>query len=529
MLPPTRKPVVLIVLDGFGIAKEGRGNAVTLANTPNFDFLQRNYPFTTLQASGVAVGLPWGEAGNSEVGHLTIGSGRVLYHHLPRIIFSINDGSFFKNDAFLKAAEHVKQNSSSLHILGLTSSGSVHSYIDHLYALLEFTKRETLPRVFLHAITDGKDAPQQEGAVFLSGLEERIKKGWPTATMASLVGRFYAMDRDEKWDRIRSAYELLVDGKGNEFNDTAAYINESYQKGLTDQFIEPAYRIDEAGKAVGRISDNDALIIFDFREDSMREISEAFVRPGFDLFPKRNLQNFLMVTMTEYEKTIPALAAFQPLEINWPLGRVFSDAGKTQLHIAETEKYAHVTYFFNGGQEKPFVGEERMLVQSSAVPHFDDKPEMMAEEIKSRVLENLQKYDFILVNFANSDMVGHTGNLEATQKAVEVVDKVVGEITAAVTASGGVCIITADHGNAEQKIDPVSGKPATEHTLNPVPFFLVGEKFKLDAEKSKETTKKEEEETRGILADIAPTILEIIGLPKPDEMTGKSLLKILLG
>ncbi|MFY9461976.1 MAG: 2,3-bisphosphoglycerate-independent phosphoglycerate mutase, partial [Candidatus Sungiibacteriota bacterium] len=517
----------LMILDGYGIGPQGRGNAITTAKKPALDLIEKTYPFTTLQASGVAVGLPWGEAGNSEVGHLTIGAGRVLYHHLPRIIFSIHDGSFFKNEAFLKAAEHVKQNNSRLHILGLTSSGSVHSYIDHLYALLEFATRENLPQVFLHIVTDGKDAPPQEGVKFIAALDERIKKIYPSVAIASLIGRFYAMDRDEKWDRIKTAYELLVDGKGAAITDINQYFRDLYDKGITDQFMEPAYLTDESGAPLGRIGDNDALIIFDFREDSVREISEALVKPGFDLFPKKNLQNFLLVTMTEYEKNLPAIPAFPPLEINWPLGRVMADAGKSQLHIAETEKYAHVTYFFNGGQEKPFVGEDRILIQSAAVPHFDDKPEMKADEIKNRVLENLQKYDFILANFANADMVGHTGNFEATVKAVETLDKIIDELIPAILKSGGVCIITADHGNAEEKINPVSGEPATEHTVRPVPFYLVGREFKLAKETSPQEIEKKKKETGGILADVAPTILEIMKLPKPDEMSGKNLLGII--
>jgi len=518
------KPVVLIILDGFGIAPEGRGNAISLAKKPNFDFLQRNYPFTILQASGVAVGLPWGEAGNSEVGHLTIGSGRILYHHLPRIIFSIHDGSFFKNEAFLKAVNHVKQNNSSLHILGLTSSGSVHSYIDHLYAIFELIKRETVQRAFLHIITDGKDAPPKEGIKFLNGIEERINKEYPMIQVASLIGRFYAMDRDEKWDRVQKAYKLLVEGGKNQFSSITKYLYDSYEKGITDQFIEPACRVDESGNPIGRIKDGDALVIFDFREDSMREISEAFVKPGFDLFPKRNIQNFLMVTMTEYEKSLPAIPAFPPLEVRWPLARVISEAGKTQLHIAETEKYAHVTYFLNGGQEKPFQGEDRILVQSVGVPHFDDAPQMKADEIKSRILESLYKYDFIIANFANADMVGHTGNLNAAVLAIETLDKAVGEITSSVLNNGGSCIITADHGNAEQKFDPVSGRPSTEHTINPVPFYLVGSGFKLNVGKTEEIMRKENQKISGLLSDIAPTILEVMGLPKPDEMTGKSLL-----
>lgn len=521
------KPVVLVVLDGFGIAPESRGNAISLAKTPNFVVFKKNYPFTTLQASGIAVGLPWGEPGNSEVGHLTIGAGRILYHHLPRIIFSIHDGSFFKNEAFLKTTNHVKQNRSKLHILGLVSSGSVHSYIDHLYALVELTKQQEVPQVFLHAVTDGKDAPPEGGGKFIHELEKRLKETAPNIAIVSLIGRFYAMDRDEQWGRIQKAYELLVDGIGVPFTDIRSYLEKSYANSVNDQFINPAYRIGEDGKPVGRIGDNDAVIMFDFREDSAREMSEVFVKPGFNLFPKKNIENLLLITMTEYEKGLPAVTAFPPLEINIPLARVISNAGKKQLHIAETEKYAHVTYFFNGWQEKPFVGEDRILIPSVSVPHFDEKPEMMAEEVAKRIIESIDQYDFIVANFANADMVGHTGNLDATIAAIETLDRVVGRVVDATVQKGGICIITADHGNAEQKIDLLSGKPFTGHTANSIPLYLVGNDFRLEKERSEEEIVKRRHDIGGILADIAPTILEIMDLEKPDEMTGKSLLSFL--
>lgn len=522
-----RKPIILLLADGFGIAPESRGNAISLAKTPNLTEFEGNYPFTTLQASGVAVGLPWGEAGNSEVGHLTIGAGKILYHHLPRIIFSIHDGSFFKNEAFLKAANHVKQNASKLHIFGLTSSGSVHSYIDHLYALIEFSKQQELSEVFIHAVTDGKDAPLENGRKFISSLEERIKQEAPNVTIASLIGRFYAMDRDERWDRIQRAYDLLVEGTGEHFADAGSYFERSYADGVNDQFINPACRIDKDGNPVGRIGDNDAVIMFDFREDSAREMSEALIKPGFNLFPKKNIKNLLLVTMTEYKKGLPAIAAFPPLEISRPLARIISDSKKRQLHIAETEKYAHVTYFFNGGQEKPFVGEDRILVPSAATPHFDEKPQMMAEEITKRIIENIGAYDFIVANFANADMVGHTGNLDATITAVEALDRAFGEIVKTTIQMGGMCIITADHGNAEQKISLLTGKPFTEHTTNPVPFYLVGSDFKLEKGRGGKEIMQKRRDIGGILADVAPTVIELLGLEQPSEMTGKSLLSLL--
>ncbi|MDP3727087.1 MAG: 2,3-bisphosphoglycerate-independent phosphoglycerate mutase [bacterium] len=522
------KPVILAVLDGFGVSLQVRGNAIHAAKKPNLDLIERSYPFTTLQASGASVGLPWGEAGNSEVGHLTMGAGRVIYHHLPRIIVAIKDGSFFSNPALAHAIEHVRANGSSLHLLGLVSSGSVHSYLEHLSALLELVGRSKLERVWLHIITDGKDAPAHEAKTFVGKLDERIREKNPNVSIASLVGRFYAMDRDEQWERVRRAYELLTEGKGSPFTDPADYLTRSYAAGESDEFIEPGYR-EEGGKPLGRITEGDGLIIFNFREDSVREITAAFAREAFDAFPKKRIANLKVVTMTEYEKNLPGVeAAFPPLEISSPLGRVLAFAGKTQLHIAESEKYAHVTYFFNGGDEKPFPDEDRILVPSSAVPHFDDQPEMKAPEITAKIIERIGEYDFILVNYANADMVGHTGNFDAAVKAVEALDQAIGELMAAVTKQGGVLIVTGDHGNAEQKIHPQSGEPITEHTANPVPFYLIGERFKLPAERSPWDIAVQKKEIGGILTDVAPTILELMELPQPPEMTGKSLLPALL-
>lgn len=521
------KPVVLVVLDGFGVSLQERGNAIFAAHTPNLDAIEKKYPFTTLQASGVAVGLPWGEAGNSEVGHLTMGAGRVIYHHLPRIITSIHDGSFYTNPAFVHAAEHVNANKSALHLLGLVSSGSVHSYIDHLYALLEFAKRHGVSKVFLHVITDGKDAPPQEAAKFLQQLRDRLAAKHPNVIIASLVGRFFCMDRDERWERVRRAYELFTQAAGAPFQNPTAYLEESYAQGVFDESIEPAF-FGAQDAAQGRIAAGDALIIFNFREDSMREITEAFAKEAFDHFPRAQIQNLKVVTMTEYEKSLENVeAAFPPLEIAWPLARALSQAGKIQLHIAETEKYAHVTYFFNGGIEKPFPDEDRMLVQSLPVPHFDEEPKMKAPEITAKIIEHLDDYDFIIANLANADMVGHTGKFEAAISAVEALDQAIGQIKTAVLAKGGILITTGDHGNAEQKIHPVSGEPITEHTINPVPFYLIGAEYELGEERTAEEIRAKKKETGGILTDIAPTILELMKIPKPPEMTGKSLLGIL--
>ncbi|MBI4132794.1 MAG: 2,3-bisphosphoglycerate-independent phosphoglycerate mutase [Candidatus Sungbacteria bacterium] len=518
------KPVVLIVLDGFGVALAGRGNAVHSARKPNFDSIEQWFPFTALHASGVAVGLPWGEAGNSEVGHLTMGAGRVIYHHLPRIIVSIHDGSFYQNPAFQEVVGHVKTHGSSLHLFGLVSSGSVHSYIDHLEALLELASRAALPRVFLHIITDGKDAPPEESRRFIEKLEERIRARHPAATIASIVGRFFAMDRDLHWDRIARAYELLTQGRGRIFRDPVEYLSQSYAQGTTDEFIEPAWR-EESEEQGSRIQADDGLIIFNFREDSVREITEAFASDVFDGFPRKKIENLKIATMTEYEKGLPNVAsAFPPLEISWPLARVLAANQKTQLRIAESEKYAHVTYFFNGGVEKPFPGEDRMLIPSSSGPHFDDHPEMKAPEITSRIIERLGAYDFILANFANADMVGHTGNFAAAVRAVEALDGCVGRLQEAVLARNGVLIITGDHGNVEQKIHPFSGEAVTEHTTNPVPFYLIGKGFERARPLDRASVLEAKAAVDGILTDVAPTILELMQLPKPAEMTGKSLL-----
>ena len=523
------KPIVLIALDGFGISLERRGNAIAAAEKPTLDRFERRYPLAALQASGIAVGLPWGEAGNSEVGHLTMGAGRVIYHHLPRIITAIQDGSFYENRAFLGVLEHVRQRGSSLHLLGLVSSGSVHSYFDHLLALLELAKRSGDPPVFIHAITDGRDAPPQEGITVIGDFEARLRSRYPRAVLTSLIGRFYAMDRDERWERIRAAYELLVAGRGERFEKPTAYLSACYGRGTTDEFIEPAGRAAADGGAAGRIRAGDGLIFFNFREDSMREITAAFAAEPFAGFDREQLADLKVATMTDYGEDYPGIeAAFPPLEIHWPLARVLAEAGKRQLHIAETEKYAHVTYFFNGGVEKPFSEEERVLVPSLSVPHFDERPEMRTPEITEQIVARWGEYDFILGNFANADMVGHTGNFAATVKAVEVLDRALGRLTETALERGGVLMMTGDHGNAEAKLHPISGEPTTEHTANPVPLYLVGKGYERTADRNPAEILAKKKEVRGILTDIAPTILELLHIAKPDEMTGKSLLPTLL-
>lgn len=522
----TYEPIVLVVLDGFGVSNEKFGNPILDAEKPNLNLIEKKYPFTTLQASGVAVGLPWGEAGNSEVGHLTIGAGRIVYHHLPRIVFAIHEGLFFKNEAFLGATEHVRKNNSNLHLVGLVSSGSVHSYIDHIYALLEFVNLEKLPRVYLHIFTDGKDAPPNEGGKFIRILEERLQKLHPSVHIASVIGRTYAMDRDERWEQIRKTYRLLTEGEGSPIVNAGAYIRDSYKKEIYDAFIEPAFVHDGNNNPIGNIQDNDAVIFFNFREDSIRELTSVFGKDVFDYFPRKKIDNLYLVTMTEYDKNISAHVAFPPIEINWPLARIIGEAGKRQLHIAETEKYAHITYFFNGGVEKHFPREEWELIPSLPTAKYNEHPEMRAKEITDYVLSTLSLYSFVLINFANADMVGHTGNYEAVKAAIQILDQEIGRLKNGVLEHGGVMLITGDHGNAEVKISHFTSEISTEHTISPTPLYCIGADFELPRERSTSEITKERKQIGGILTDVAPTILELLGLQKPDEMTGKSLLPL---
>ncbi len=524
---PRPKPLIIVILDGFGVSIESIGNPVAASRTPNFAFIDQWFPFTTLQASGVAVGLPWGEPGNSEVGHLTIGAGRVIYHHLPRIISSIYDGTFETNEALLQAIDHAKKNNSTLHLAGLVSSGSVHSYVDHLYALLDLTKAKDVP-VAVHVFTDGKDAPPNEGAKFFSMLEERMLKSWPHAHFASVVGRLYAMDREEKWDRTQVAYDLLTQNKGAPIATISSYLGESYDRGMTDEFVEPAY-VQEEKKEDGIIKKGDSLIFFNFREDSMRQLTRAFVEDNFKGFAREKIEDLFVVTMTEYQKEVPTHVAFPPLDINWPLARILSEEHLTHLHIAETEKYAHITYFLNGGIEKPFPGEERILIPSVNTVHVDDAPEMRAHELTEKIIENFNTYDVIIVNFANADMIGHSGNYQSAIKAVETLDEVIGKLTDLVLNNkNSAMIITGDHGNIELKRNIQTGEKVTEHSLNPVPFYLVGASYKRVQMRLPQEILEEKSEVGGILTDIAPTAVDLLGLKKPHEMTGQSLLGNLL-
>ncbi|NIA18413.1 MAG: 2,3-bisphosphoglycerate-independent phosphoglycerate mutase [Actinobacteria bacterium] len=524
------KPVVLVILDGWGVTQPYSGNAISQADTQIIDRLTAQYPSMTLRASGEAVGLPWGESGNSEVGHLNLGLGRILYQDLPRINKAISDNSFYKNEVLLKAMEHAKKNNSQLHLMGLISNGCVHSSIEHLQALLVMAKEHNIERVYIHAILDGRDTAYNSSFNFITSIERSIAE-YGVGEIATISGRFYAMDRDNHWDRIAKAYLSMTEGKGNKANSASEAIEKSYKKKIYDEEFAPtvigqngAPRLKE-----GLITDNDAVIFFNYRADRAREIVKAFVLPGFDKFARpKYLKNLLFVGFTEYEKSLPIEAAFPPEEIKNTLGEIISDAGLKQLRISETEKYAHVTYFFNGGQEVKSAGEEHELVPSPPVASYDLKPEMSANEVTDKLIKAVEEdeYDFILVNFANADMVGHTGNIKATIKAVEFADKCVGRIIKQVLPQGGCVIITADHGNAEVEFNMQTGTINKEHSANPVPLIIAGKQFEgksigvQDAPGGDLSLIK----PQGILSDVAPTILKIMGIEKPPEMTGRSLI-----
>ena len=507
-----RKPVVLMILDGYGLSEEKRGNAVGKANTPVMDDLMANYPFVHGHASGEAVGLPEGQMGNSEVGHLNIGAGRVVYQDLTRISKAIEDGSFFKNEALLKAMENCKKNGSTLHICGLLSDGGVHSYNKHLYAILEMAEKEGLGSVQIHAFTDGRDTDPKSGINYVKELEAEIKK-IGVGKISTITGRYYAMDRDNRWDRVEQAYRCMTEGKGVFAFSPEMAVYQSYEDGETDEFIRPTVISSSSGK-VHCVEDGDSLVCINFRPDRAREITRAFCDDDFTHFDRGPRKDIVYVCMTDYDVTIPnKLVAFEDKKIKNTLGEVISKAGLKQLRTAETEKYAHVTFFFNGGVEVPYKGEDRLLVPSPKVATYDLQPEMSADEVCDGVVNAVKegKYDFIVVNFANPDMVGHTGIVKAAITAIEKVDECVGRIKDAIIENDGALFICADHGNAEKMLDNYTGKSVTAHTTNDVPFILVNDG---DA-KLREG---------GSLCDIAPTILEILDIEKPAEMTGESLI-----
>lgn len=518
------KPTTLIILDGWGVAPASRGNAITLAKTPNFDQYLQKYPHFTLQAAGEAVGLSWGEVGNSEVGHLNLGAGKIIYQNLPRITQMIWNKSFFSNPVFLKAIEHVKKNNSKLHLLGLVSNGGIHAFNEHLYALLELAKSKKLKKVFVHGILDGRDAPYNSGYNFINQLEE-IMNSAKIGQIATLSGRFYAMDRDHHWERIEKAYQTMVLGEGQRTSlKPSEFIQESYKNKIYDEKFLPTVFIKD-NNPTAKIKDDDAVIFFNFRADRARQLTKSFILPGFEKFSRpRLLQNLFFVGFTEYEKNLPIEVAFSAQKINSPLAKIFSEKKLNQFHIAETEKYAHVTFFFNGGKEKPFEKEDNFLIPSPRVASYAQIPEMSASKIAKKVVQEIanDKYDFILINFANSDMVGHTGDLKASIKAVEAVDKYLGKVVEAVLYKGGKAFITADHGNAEELINLESGEIDKEHSTNPVPFIAVGKEWA--GEEMKEVLDLSLVTPAGVLADVAPTILKEMKIEQPGEMTGRALI-----
>ncbi len=521
-------PFLLIILDGFGISLDAHGNPIAEAHTPNIAELERFFPFTVLQASGTAVGLPWGVAGNSEVGHLTIGAGRHILHHLPRIIRAIHDGSFMQNPAFLKAIEHVHAHESRLHIIGLVSSGTVHSYFDHLLALLELTKAREVQKTSLHVITDGKDTPPSEGASYLTALEERLRREYPHVSIATVIGRTYAMDREQRWDRIETYTRLLTQGVGATSASIREYLEAQYREGLTDESIPPTVILSDGETRGKLVAENDGVIFLNFREDSMRELASVFADPNFDRFPTTIPDNLYISTMTEYRQGLAAHAAFPLEDIAWPLAQTLSAAGLTHLHIAEVPKYAHVTYFLNGGREEPFPNETRLLIPSVRVERPDDVPTMRAYAIASHVIAYMHQRDVIIANFANADIIGHTGNFRASITAVEALDAAVGKLIAAVSKGNAAMLITADHGNIELKTDRLSGERITRHSVNPVPLFLVGNAWRRAFPRNEEEITAAKKNVAGMLTDVAPTALELLGISQPPEMTGTSLLQKLI-
>ncbi len=510
------RPLVLVILDGWGVAPVGGGNAIELASKPFFDSLITTYPHTELTASGEAVGLPPGEAGNSEVGHLNLGAGRVVLQDVTSIDKAIANGSFFRNERLLASFEHVTKNQSNLHIMGLVGSGKVHSSNEHLYALLSVAKTFGLNNVFLHLFTDGRDSSPTLGIKLIDEIKEKIGI-LGIGSIASITGRYWAMARDNHWDRTEKTYKALVFGEGQVFADPKTVFEHYYANKITDEFIEPSL-ISLSDGSLHTIADNDSIIFFNYRKDRPRQMTKVFVEPKITEFDRgKALENLNFTTMTSYEQDLPVAVMFPQENIDQTLTEVISDQKLKQLHIGESEKYAHVTYFFNGGREKPFPLEDRVHIPSPKVATYDLKPEMSAIEITNELISRLKtdEYQFYVVNYANADMVGHTGSISATTAAVETLDQCLKRLSEVILEKGGVLVITADHGNAEEKLNKTTGEVLTEHSRNKVPFIVVAKEFQNSA------TKLEE----GILGDVAPTVLGLMRIKNPEQMTGKDLLK----
>lgn len=507
----SKKPYALIILDGFGKNERREGNAIYTANTPNIDKYLADHPNTIVHASGLDVGLPDGQMGNSEVGHTNIGAGRIVYQELTRITKSIEDGDFFENEALVKAVENCKKNDSALHLMGLLSPGGVHSHTNHLYGLLRLAKKNGIEKVHVHAFLDGRDVPPSSAVEYIKEAIEKMRD-IGVGDIATVMGRYYAMDRDNRWERVSKAYDAIVYGEGVEAESAVTAVEESYNNDVTDEFVVPTV-IKKDGEPLGKVSENDSVVFFNFRPDRARELTRTIVDEDFSGF-ERDYFKTCFVTMTQYDATMPNVeVAFKPEQLVNTFGEYISKKGLRQLRIAETEKYAHVTFFFNGGVEKPYDGEDRALINSPKVATYDLKPEMSAYEVTDEVVKRIDsgEYDVIILNFANCDMVGHTGVFDAAVKAVEAVDECLGRVIDAIERHDGVALVTADHGNADQMIDYETGEPFTAHTTNVVPLILIGR----DDLKIKS----------GRLADLTPTMLDLMGLEKPAEMTGESLIE----
>ncbi len=508
-----KKPEALIILDGFGLRDEEKGNAVAHANKPNFDRYWNNYPHATLQASGKAVGLPDGQMGNSEVGHLNIGAGRIVYQSLTRVNLAIEEGDFFENETFIEAIDHVKKKGTSLHLFGLLSDGGIHSHIKHLFALLELAAKQGLEDVYVHGFLDGRDVGQQSAKTYIQQLEDKMEEVG-VGRLATLSGRYYSMDRDKRWDRVEKSYRALAYGEGPSYKDPYELVDDNYKNEIYDEFVLPSVMTEEDGSPIATVDDEDAVIFFNFRPDRAIQISQVFTNDdfrGFDRGEERP-KNLHFVSLTRFSETVGGDVAFKPTNLDNTLGEVLAQQDYKQLRIAETEKYPHVTFFFSGGREEEFPGEERILIDSPKVATYDLQPEMSAYEVTDALLKELDadKHDAIILNFANPDMVGHSGMLEPTVKAIEAVDECLGKIVDKITEKGGHAIITADHGNSDE-VTTLDGDAMTAHTTNPVPVIVTKEGAEL--------------RTDGILADLSPTLLDLLGGKQPKEMTGKSLIK----
>ncbi|MDW4510414.1 2,3-bisphosphoglycerate-independent phosphoglycerate mutase [Priestia megaterium] len=509
----SKKPVALIILDGFALRDEDKGNAVTHAKKPNFDRFWNEYPHATLEASGEAVGLPEGQMGNSEVGHLNIGAGRIVYQSLTRVNVAIREGEFEQNETLLAAVKHAKEKGTNLHLFGLLSDGGVHSHIEHLYALLRLAKSEGLEKVYIHGFLDGRDVAPQSAETYLKELNEKIEE-YGVGEIATLSGRYYSMDRDKRWERVEKSYRAMVYGEGPSYTSAEECVKDSYENGIYDEFVLPSVITKEDGSPVATIQDEDAVIFYNFRPDRAIQISNTFANEDFRSFDRgeKHPKNLHFVCLTHFSETVDGYVAFKPINLDNTLGEVLSQNNLKQLRIAETEKYPHVTFFMSGGREAEFPGETRILIDSPKVATYDLKPEMSAYEVTDALLAEIEgdKQDAILLNFANPDMVGHSGMLEPTVKAIETVDECLGKIVDAILAKGGTAIITADHGNADEVIT-LEGNPMTAHTTNPVPVIVTKQGLELRED--------------GILGDLAPTMLTLLDVAQPKEMTGKTLIK----